>query len=66
MLRIELPDKALIAVYQRMSPTERLAACLSTTAWLRRRVEAHVAGANPDWTESQVAAEVAKRILSGR
>lgn len=65
-LRLELPDSALVQVYRRMTVTERLAAAFSATALVRARIEAHLRGTRPEWSEAEVQAEVARRWLHGR
>lgn len=59
----ERVDPRLVAIYQKMTPEERLAAAFDATRLVRSRLEAHL-GANEGWTQEQIRSEVARRFLS--
>jgi hypothetical protein len=56
-------DPRMVPVYRRMTSAERVQAGLAATEMIRDRLRAHFADAHPDWSESEVEAAVAHRLL---
>lgn len=59
-------DPAMVPVYRKMSPGERIEAGLSATELVRDRLRAEFAERHPDWTGAQVEEAVAHRLLTAR
>ena len=55
----------MVAVYRQMSVTQRIEASHSLTHLVRARLEAHLRGTRPEWTDAEVQAEVARRLAYG-
>ena len=62
-LRIERLDPAMVDRYRQMSVTERIGAAFSLTQFVRVRLESHLRGTHPEWTEREVQTEVSRRLL---
>jgi len=62
-LRIERLNEEMVRAYAAMGPAERLAAGFAATTFVRARLTAHLGGTRPDWSEHQVAEEVARRWI---
>ena len=63
--RIELLEPMVAEILRRKTPAERLQMTLESNRFLRQRLEAHLRHQHADWTDSQVQAEVARRVLHG-
>ena len=60
---IELPDPLVIELRRRMTPAEKIAQICGCNEFMRARIAGHLMTRYPEWTESQIQAEVARRIL---
>jgi hypothetical protein len=65
LCRIEVPDDDLAAVLRTKTPLEKMAIVLSLNRLLRLRIAGHLQTHHPDWTQEQIDAEVARRLLGG-
>ena len=63
--QIEVVDDALAEVLRRKTVTERVAMVLDANRTMRLRMEGHLRTRYPDWTDQEIMAEVARRMLSG-
>jgi len=63
--RIEVVDDAIAAILRKKTPAERLALAFDCNRTVRLRLTAHFQSVHPEWSDTQVAAEVARRILLG-
>ena len=63
--QIEVVDDAVAEVLRRMTPARRVQAALEANVFVRLAIAGHLATVHPDWTEAQVQAEVARRMLRG-
>jgi hypothetical protein len=59
-----LPDLTA-DILRRATPAERIAAGMELQRNLRNRLAAAIVSANPEWTEKEIRAEVARRVLAG-
>jgi len=62
-LRLEKLDSAVIAVLRQKTPRERIEIAFALNRLARERLGAHLRFEHADWTEEQVLAEVARRML---
>lgn len=60
---IEVVDAAMAAVYRQMTMAERVAVIDDLNQTARALIAAGARVMNPDWTDAQVQAEVARRML---
>lgn len=60
---IELTDPLVIENNRRMTPAEKIARICECNEFVRARIAGHLMTRHPEWTESQIQAEVARRIL---
>ncbi len=63
--QIEVVDDAVAAVLRTKTPAERVAMICAANRTMRLRLGGHLRTIHPDWTDMQVAAEVARRMLGG-
>ena len=63
--RIEVIDDATAAMFQRMTPGQRLRMGLRSGAAARRMVEAGVRFQHPEWSAERVREEVLRRMAGG-
>ncbi|MGQ0633153.1 MAG: hypothetical protein ACT4QC_00970 [Planctomycetaceae bacterium] len=63
--RIEVVDDAIAEILRRKTPAERLAMAFDCNRTVRLRLKGHLRSVHPDWTDAQIAAEVARRVLRG-
>ncbi len=62
---IELLDEDYAKVLRTKTPTERIAMGLELGRMVRLRLEGHLRTIHPDWSDQQIAAEIARRMLYG-
>ena len=60
---IERLDRRVAEIYRRMTPTERIALVLEGNDTMRTMLNARLRGDHPDWTDRQIADEIARRFL---
>ncbi len=60
---IEVIDDATAAMYRAMTPAQRIAAACDAHDTAFAMTSAQVRRSHPDWTQSQVRAESARRLL---
>jgi hypothetical protein len=63
--RIEVVDDAVAAVLSRKSPAEKLALVFSANRTMRLRIAGAVRSWHPDWSDSEIHREVARRMTRG-
>ena len=63
--KIELLDETVAEILRRKTPTERLAIGLEMNRTARLMIAASLRAYHPNWTEEQILAEVARRMLDG-
>ena len=63
--RIELLDEDMVRVLKGKSPEERIAIVLDANRTMRLMLQAHLRESHPDWTDNQIAAGIARRLLGG-
>lgn len=63
--QIEVMDDDMVEVVRRMSGAQRLQAANAMFNAARKMIAARVREQHPEWTEDQVRAEVARRMLRG-
>jgi hypothetical protein len=61
--QIEVVDDAVAEVLRRMTPAERVQVALEANDFVRLAIAGHLATIHPDWTDAQIQAEVARRML---
>jgi len=62
-LRIEQLDPRVIKISRAKTPLERCAMAFAANQLVRERLQAPLRGAHPEWSEAEIAAEVARRVL---
>ena len=62
---IELLDEDYAEVLRTKTPTERVAMALEANRFVRLRLEAHLRELHADWSDQEIAAEIARRMLYG-
>lgn len=62
--RIEIPDAAAIEAVRGKSPAQRLSMAADCNEMARLAIAAGVRAAHSTWSDEQVQAEVAKRMLN--
>jgi hypothetical protein len=60
---LELLDPRVAAILAAKSPAERLQMAFDANRFVRERLRAHLRHEHADWSEAQVVAEVARRML---
>lgn len=63
--RLEKLDPIMMEVMRRKSPEERLAIAFRLNRFARERIALDLKVQHPDWTEEEVKAELARRMLRG-
>jgi hypothetical protein len=63
--RIEILDEAVVEVLRAKTVAERLAMAFDAERTMRLMLEAHLRSQHPDWDDSQIAGEIARRRLLG-
>jgi hypothetical protein len=61
--RIEVLDDDMVAVLRKKTPVERVAMVLDANRTMRLLLEAYFRDLHPEWTDNQVAAAIAGRLL---
>ncbi len=64
-MKIEWLDDAMVEVLRNKTPAERLAMAFDCNRTARLVIAAHFRANNPTWTEDEILAAVAKRMLDG-
>jgi len=64
-LRIEVIDRVFASILAAKSPAERVAMVAEANRTARILAEAGVRYLHPDWTESQIQSDVARRMAHG-
>jgi len=62
---IELPDDRVVAILRGKTIAERAAIVFACNRTMRLRLAGHLRTRHPDWTDEQVAAEIARRMSRG-
>ena len=62
---IELLDDDYVSVLRSKTPAERIALGMDANRFVRLCLEGHLRTVHPDWSDQQVAAEIARRMLYG-
>ena len=63
--QIEVVDDAVAEALRRKTPAERVEMALAANRLMRLRIEGHLRTLHPDWTQTAVQAEIARRMLGG-
>lgn len=63
--QIEVIDDRVAEILRRMTPAERIRLGLDCARFVRQIMAGGIRAQHPDFTEEQVAAEIARRWLSG-
>ncbi len=63
--RIEVVDEAVAAILRTKTPAEKVAMASAANRTARLMLQARIGDLNPTWTESEVKAEVARRMRGG-
>ena len=63
--QIEVLDDNFAEVLRHKTSSERVAMVLEANRFVRSRLEGQLRTDHPDWTDQQVAAEIARRMLGG-
>jgi hypothetical protein len=63
--QIELIDGDFARVLRGKTPAERIAMGFEANRILRLRLEGHFRTTHPEWSDRQIAAETARRMLDG-
>jgi len=63
--QIEVVDDAVAEILRKKTPAERVAMALDANRTLRLIVEGGIRTQHPDWDDTQVSKEVARRMLGG-
>ena len=63
--QIEVVDDAVAEILHRKTPAERVAMISTCHRTMRLLIEGHLRTRHPDWTDEQIAAEVARRMTRG-
>lgn len=61
--RIEVIDDDMVPVLRAMTPAQRLAIAFDCNETMRLRLAGNLMTRHSDWTEEQIALEVARRML---
>jgi hypothetical protein len=61
--RIELLEPEMVEMLRRKTPAEKLAIVFALNRTMRLRLEGYLRSAHPDWSDAEIAAEVARRML---
>ena len=60
--RIELLDPAMVEVFRAKTPAERMAMIGECNETMRLRLQGHLRTVHPDWDDSQLQREIARRM----
>ena len=60
---VELLDEHMVAVLKRKTAAERVAMVFDAVRTMRLMLEAHLHWRHPDWDQTQIDAEIARRRL---
>ncbi len=60
--KIEILDDAVVESLRSMTPAQRLAISFECKRTMRLRMAGHLLTRNPDWSDAQVQAEIARRM----
>lgn len=63
MIRFEVVDDDMAEVLRRKTPAQRLASAHAMWLYARDRLQNLLIAQHPDWTESQLKAEMRRRML---
>jgi len=63
--KIEVPDALMVDVLRRKSPSERLRIGFDMWVSVRNMLLTHIRHSHPDWTQTEVKHEVARRMSHG-
>ena len=63
--QIEVVDPAVALILRQKSPTERVALIFDANRTMRQLIAGRLRTDHPDWSDEQVSAEVARRMLHG-
>ena len=63
--RMEMVDDRMAEMLRTKTPTERLAIGFGLWESSRSFLQAHLRAAHPDWSETELQNEIARRFLSG-
>jgi len=63
--RLEMPDERVIAILRNKSTVERFRLANEANKTARALIAGRLKTVHPDWTQEQVASEVARRMLHG-
>jgi hypothetical protein len=63
--RIELLDPEVVAILKTKTPAEKLAMAFDSNKLVRLRLAGHFRTLHPDWTDAEVDAAIARRVLNG-
>lgn len=63
--RIELLDPTVVAILKTKTPAEKLAMAFASNRLVRLRLAGHFRTIHPDWSDSEVNAAVARRVVNG-
>ena len=63
--RIELLDPQVVAILKTKSPAEKLAMAFESNRLVRLRLEGHFRTTHPEWTDAEITAAIARRVLNG-
>ncbi len=63
--RIEILDEAMVDVFRRKTPVERVAMIFAANRTMRLRLEGHLRSRHPEWDDRTVIGEIARRMSRG-
>lgn len=63
--QIEVVDDKVAEILRRKTPAERVTMAVEMNRLARLRIEGHLRTFHPEWTDAQVQAEIARRMLLG-
>jgi hypothetical protein len=62
---IELLDEAMVEVFRRKTPVERVAMIFAANRTIRLRLEGHLRSRHPEWDDQTLIEEIARRMSRG-
>ena len=63
--RIEVLDEAVAVMLRTKTPAERVAMAAHANQTMRLLIEGHLRTQHPEWSNTQIAAEVVRRMTRG-
>ena len=63
--RIEVIDDDQAAAVRRMKPWEKVAGIFALNRLMRARMAGHLMTQHPEWSETEIQAEIARRLARG-